>query len=193
GELFCGMNRRYAPLIQQIKKNLSTEKIPAVYDYIANAGFIPEDHWTQDEKASGGRIIGEACHFVDVIQYLDGSELLSLNVSFAKNEAYPKKDNAIITIRFKSGAIGNIIYTSMGSKKYPKEQLRVFSNGIVCEMDNYIKMNQYGSIKKTKIKLRQDKGIKNEYESIYKVLKGEVKNTSIEDAFINHKLLIEAL
>ena len=77
GELFCGMNRRYAPLIQQIKKNLSTEKIPAVYDYIANAGFIPEDHWTQDEKASGGRIMGEACHFVDVIQYLDGSELLS--------------------------------------------------------------------------------------------------------------------
>jgi predicted dehydrogenase/threonine dehydrogenase-like Zn-dependent dehydrogenase len=193
GELFCGMNRRHAPLIQQIKTNLSTDKIPAVYDYIANAGFIPVDHWTQDEKAGGGRIIGEACHFIDVIQYLDGSELLSLNVHFAQNEAYPKKDNAIITLKFKSGAIGSIIYTSMGSKKYPKEQLRVFSNGIVCEMDNYIKMNQYGSVKKTKIKLRQDKGIKNEYESIYKVLNGEVKNTSIEDAFINHKLLIEAL
>jgi threonine dehydrogenase-like Zn-dependent dehydrogenase len=85
GELFCGMNRRHAPLIQQIKKNLSTNKIPAVYDYIVNAGFIPLDHWTQDEKVGGGRIIGEACHFVDVIQYLDGSELLSLNVTFAQN------------------------------------------------------------------------------------------------------------
>jgi predicted dehydrogenase/threonine dehydrogenase-like Zn-dependent dehydrogenase len=193
GELFCGMNRRYAPLIQQIKNNLSTDKIPAVYDYIANAGFIPEDHWTQDENAGGGRIIGEACHFVDVMQYLDGSEILSLNVNFAQNEAYPKKDNAIITLRFKSGAIGNIIYTSMGSKKYPKEQLRVFSNGAVCEMDNYIKMNQYGSVKKSKVKLRQDKGIKNEYEFIYKVVKGEVKNTAIEDAFLNHRLLIEGI
>ncbi|HBW35498.1 bi-domain-containing oxidoreductase [Desulfosporosinus sp. BICA1-9] len=193
GELFCGMNRRHAPLVQQIKKNLSTDKIPAVYDYIGNAGYIPEDHWTQDEKNGGGRIIGEACHFVDVIQYLDGSELLSLNVTFAQNDAYPKKDNCLITLRFKSGAVGNVIYTSMGSKKYPKEQLRVFSNGVVCEMDNYIKMNQYGSIKRTTMKLRQDKGIRNEYELIYKVLKGEAKNTVIEDAFVNHRMLIEGM
>ena len=193
GELFCGLNRRHAPLIQQIKSNVSTNKIPAIYNYIVNAGFIPQDHWTQDEKVGGGRIIGEACHFVDVIQYLDGSDLLSLNVTFAQNESYPKKDNAIITLQFKSGAVGNIIYTSMGSKKYPKEQLRVFSNGIVCEMDNYIKMNQYGSVKKSKIKLRQDKGIKNEYEFIYKVVKGKAKNTVIEDAFINHRFLIEGI
>jgi len=193
GELFCGMNRRHAPLVQQIRKNLSTDKIPAVYDYIGNAGYIPEDHWTQDETAGGGRIIGEACHFVDVIQYLDGSELLSLNVTFAQNEAYPKNDNCLITLRFKSGAVGNIIYTSMGSKKYPKEQLRVFSNGVVCEMDNYLKINQYGSVKSTMMKLRQDKGIKNEYEFIYKVLKGEVKNTVIVDAFINHRMLIEGI
>jgi predicted dehydrogenase/threonine dehydrogenase-like Zn-dependent dehydrogenase len=191
GELFCGMNRRHAPFIQQIKKSLSTDRIPAIYDYICNAGYITEDHWTQDDIVGGGRIIGEACHFVDVIQYLDGSELLSLNVTFAKNEAYPKKDNAIITLQFKSGAVGNILYTSMGSKKYPKEQLRVFSNGVVCEMDNYIKLNQYGSIKKMKIKLRQDKGIKNEYEFIYKVVRGEIENTVIEDAFVNHRMLIQ--
>lgn len=193
GELFVGMNRRHAPLVQQIKKDLSTDKIPAIYNYIVNAGFISADHWTQDEKLGGGRIIGEACHFVDIIQYLDGSELISLNVSFAKNESYPKKDNAIITLQFKSGAIGNIIYTSMGSKKYPKEQLRVFSNGVVYEMDNFIRMNHYGKIKKIRTVLRQDKGINNEYEFIYKVLKGESKNTSIEDAFVNHRMLIERI
>lgn len=193
GELFCGMNRRHAPLIQQIKKELLTDKIPAVYDYIANAGYIPVDHWTQDEKAGGGRIIGEACHFVDVIQYLDGSKLISLKVNFAQNEAYPMKDNAIITLRFESGAVGSIIYTSMGSKKYPKEQLRVFANGVVCEMDNYIKMNHYGNSKRKKVKLRQDKGIKNEYEFIYKVVKGEVKNTVIEDAFVSHRMLLEEI
>ena len=193
GELFCGLNRRHAPLIEKIKKDLSTDKIPAIYDYIANAGFLPEEHWTQDEKTGGGRIIGEACHFVDVIQYLDGSDLLSINIYFAQNKAYPKKDNAIITLQFESGAIGTIIYTSMGSKKYPKEQLRVFSNGTVFEMDNYIKINRYGSLKKKAVKLRQDKGIKNEYELIYRVVKGEARNTVIDDAFVNHRLLIQAM
>ena len=193
GELFCGLNRRYAPLIQQIKKNLYTDRIPAVYDYIVNAGFIPEDHWTQDEKIGGGRIMGEAIHFVDVIQYLDGSRLVSLNITFAQNEAYSKGDNALITLCFESGAIGNIVYTSMGSNKYPKEQLRIFSNGVVYEMDNYIKLNQYGKAKKTKLKFRQDKGIKNEYQYIYKVLKGDENNTAIEDAFESHRLLIREI
>ncbi len=193
GELFIGLNRRHAPLIKKIKKDLSTDRIPAVYNYIANAGFIPNDHWTQDEKIGGGRIIGEAIHFIDVIQYLDGSELESLEVKFARNDAYPKNDNALISLKFSSGAIGNIIYTSMGSKKYPKEQLRVFSNGQVYEMDNYIKMNQYGNVKNSKVKLRQDKGIKDEYKYIYDVLKGKEKNTSIRDAFLSHEFLLESL
>jgi predicted dehydrogenase/threonine dehydrogenase-like Zn-dependent dehydrogenase len=190
-ELFCGMNRRFAPLIKKIKKNMETDKTPAVYDYIVNAGFIPNDHWTHEEKIGGGRIIGEACHFVDTIQYLDGSKLMSLNIEFIQNDAYPQKDNALLTLKFKSGAVGNIIYTSMGSTKYPKEQLRVFSNGSICELDNYVKLNQYGSIKKSMTKLRQDKGIKDQYEYIYKVLKGEVANTVIKDTLLGHRLLIQ--
>ena len=193
GELFCGLNRRHAPFIQDIKQQLATDRIPAVYDYIVNAGYIPADHWTQDEKAGGGRIIGEACHFVDVLQYLDSSELLELNLLFAQNEAFPKQDNCLITLRFASGAVGNIVYTSMGSKQYPKEQLRVFSGGAVWELDNYLKLYQYGSRRKSRLKLKQDKGIKNEYAHIYQVLKGEAPNTGIEDAFINHRLLIGQL
>lgn len=193
GELFIGLNRRHAPLVKKIKKDLSTDKIPAIYDYIANAGFIPNDHWTQDEKIGGGRILGEAIHFIDVIQYLDGSELESIKVRFAMSDAFPKSDNALISLEFSSGAIGNIIYTSMGSKKYSKEQLRVFTNGQVYEMDNFIKMNQFGSIKNTKIKLRQDKGIKAEYLSISDVLKGKEENRSIKDTFISHRMLIEEL
>ncbi|MEQ2579907.1 bi-domain-containing oxidoreductase, partial [Hominiventricola aquisgranensis] len=69
GELFVGLNRRHAPLIQQIKREMKTDQIPAVYDFIGNAGFIPKDHWVHDEAAGGGRILGEACHFVDLIQY----------------------------------------------------------------------------------------------------------------------------
>lgn len=192
-QLFCGLNRRHASLIAEIREDMKTDSIPAVYDYIANAGFIPENHWTQDEAKGGGRIIGEAIHFVDTIMYLDGSELVDLRVSFAENLGYPKKDNAIISLCFASGAIGTIIYTSMGSKKYPKEQLRVFSNGTVYEMNNYVKMSKYSNNKKKEIKLRQDKGFGDEYSTIADVLKGKKKNEMTEDALKAHRMLLEAL
>jgi predicted dehydrogenase/threonine dehydrogenase-like Zn-dependent dehydrogenase len=193
GELFIGLNRRHAPLIKKIRKELATDKIPAVYNYIANAGYIPTDHWTQDETIGGGRIIGEAIHFIDVIQYLDGSNLESLAVTYAKNDAFPKNDNALITLKFSSGAVASIIYTSMGATKYPKEQLRVFTNGSVYEMDNFIRLNQYGTIRKAQFKLRQDKGIKDEYENIYNILTGKIANVEIKDAFTNHRLLITSI
>ena len=193
GELFVGLNRRHAPLIQQIKREMKTDQIPAVYDFIGNAGFIPKDHWVHDESAGGGRILGEACHFVDLIQYLDGSHLEDLTVTAASNNAYPMNDNVLITLRFASGAIGNIVYSSMGSKKYPKEQLRVLSNGSVYEMDNFIRLKKYGSTKSVKEKLKQDKGIHAEYEYICKVLRGQEKNTVIADAFRGQELLIKAM
>ena len=193
GELFVGLNRRHAPLIQQIKREMKTDQIPAVYDFIGNAGFIPKDHWVHDEAAGGGRILGEACHFVDLLQYLDGSHLEDLTVTAASNNAYPMNDNVLITLRFASGAIGNIVYSSMGSKKYPKEQLRVLSNGSVYEMDNFIRLKKYGSTKSVKEKLKQDKGIHAEYEYICKVLRGQEKNTVIADAFRGQELLIKAM
>ncbi len=193
GELFCGLNRRYAPLIQQIKKEMQTDQIPAVYDFIANAGYIPNSHWVHDEAAGGGRILGEACHFVDLIQYLDGSRLKELNITAADNPAYPMKDNVLITMKFASGAIGSILYSSMGSKKYPKEQLRVLSNGAVYVMDNFIRLQKYGSTKSAKEKLEQDKGIKAEYEYIAQVLRGKKKNAAIQDAFLGQELLIKAM
>lgn len=193
GELFVGLNRRHAPLIQEIKKELQTDRIPAIYDYIANAGFIPESHWTQDESRGGGRIIGEAVHFIDTIQYLDGSEIEDISVSYASNPAYPMKDNATIHIRFKSGAIGNVIYTSMGSKKYPKEELRVFSNGSVYELNNYVGLRKYGSTKRREVKLKQDKGISAEYSYINDVLRGKRNNDGIEQAFGAMELLLSEL
>lgn len=193
GHLFCGLNRRHAPLLKKIKNALHTDIIPAVYDYVVNAGYIPESHWTQDESKGGGRIIGEAIHFIDAIMFLDGSGIEDLKVSFAQNPAYPKKDNAIITLKLKSGAIGTIIYTSMGSKKYPKEQLRVFSNGAVYEIDNYVNMIKYSSSKKTKINLKQDKGFNAEYSMIANVLMGKDNNNNIKDAFQAHRMLLLAM
>ena len=193
GELFCGMNRRFAPSIKQIRTELKTHEVPAVYDYIVNAGEIPADHWTQDEEVGGGRIIGEACHMVDVIMALDGSVLEDLRLTFADAPGCPCKDNALISMRMASGAIANIVYTSMGSKKYPKEQLRVFSSGNVYEVDNYIGLARYSNTRKSSPKLRQDKGFKNEYAFMLRVLAGEESNTAIEDAFAGHRALLEAL
>ncbi len=193
GELFCGMNRRFAPAISQIREELKTKDIPAVYDYIVNAGEIPSDHWTQDESVGGGRIIGEACHMVDVIQSLDGSDIEDLSLTFANSDGFPCKDNALISMRMGSGAIANVVYTSMGSKKYPKEELRVFSSGNVYEMDNYVGLTRYSNVKKSSPKVRQDKGFKNEYAYMLDVLAGKCANSAIEDAFKGHRALLKAL
>ncbi|MBQ0105348.1 MAG: bi-domain-containing oxidoreductase [Armatimonadetes bacterium] len=193
GQLFVGLNRRFSPLIEDIKKKLSTDRIPAVYNYVVNAGFIPGDHWTQDENVGGGRIIGECCHFADTIQFLDGSLLKSTDIKFAENEAFPNKDNAVITLTFESGAVGNIIYTSMGSKKFPKELLTVFSSGMVAKLNNYLSLEYFGEGQKKTVKLKQDKGIGAEYVYISHVLKGRKENSAIKDAFVSHRLLLEAL
>lgn len=193
GELFCGLNRRHAPLIEEIRRGMQTCKIPAVYSYIVNAGYIPPEHWTQDESRGGGRIIGEAVHFIDTIQYLDGSTLEEVSVTYAENPAYPKKDNAVINLKFRSGAAGTIVYTSMGSRKYPKEQLRVFCNGAVYEMDNYVKLTRYGTGRQKEIRLKQDKGFQAQYQYIYDVLKGKRKNDSIENAAEIHRMLLREL
>lgn len=193
GDLFCGMNRRFAPVVGQIRDDLKTQSVPAVYDYLMNAGEIPSDHWTQDEAVGGGRIIGEACHIVDLVQSLDGSDIRSLTLTFADAPGFPCKDNALITMRMESGAIANIVYTSMGSKKYPKEELRVFSAGNVAVMENYVGLARYTSSKKSSPKLRQDKGFSAEYAYMLDVLVGNRPNDAIEDAFSGHRALLEAL
>lgn len=192
-ELFCGLNCRHAPLIRQIRKELQTDRVPAVYEYTVNAGYIPSEHWTQDEKKGGGRMIGEAVHFIDTLQSLDGSGLAGLDVFFAGNGAYPDKDNAVLVLRFSSGAAASIVYTSMGSKRYPKEQLKVFSSGAVYEMDNYVKLRRSGSSRRKDISLRQDKGILAQYRYIADVLRGKRKNEAIGDAFEGHRMLLSQL
>lgn len=191
--LFCGMNRRYAPSILHIKEELCGDQVPAVYDYIVNAGEIPPDHWTQNVDIGGGRIIGEACHMVDVIHYLDGGTIEDLSLTFMDSPAYPCGDNALITMKMSSGAVANIVYTAAGSKKYPKEQLRVFGAGKVYEMNNYVGLTRYGNTKKSSIQIKQDKGFANEYEFMYRVLSGIEENHAIEQAFEGHRALLGAL
>lgn len=192
-ELFCGLNRRHSPLVKAIKSELKTDQVPSCYNYVVNAGFIPQDHWTQDEEVGGGRLIGEACHFVDTIQFLDGSMLTKLDLSYARSTSYPKDDNAVLTLGFESGALATILYTAMGSKIYSKEKLHVFSGGAVADLHNYTSLSVYGIKKKRISKLRQDKGVYHEYAFIADCLNGKARNDAIEDAFIGHRMLLNAM
>ena len=141
--LMVGFNRRFAPFILDIKKIISRIKSPKAFNFTCNAGYIEEDHWTQDPKIGGGRLIGEACHFVDLLRYLSSSSIKKMNlVSCSDNKKNP--DTFCLQISFSNGDIGTINYFSNGNKKYPKERLEVYANKSVIVMDNYLKLKSWG-------------------------------------------------
>ena len=127
--LMVGFNRRFSPFIKTIKNQISLSDRPKVFSYTCNAGFIPSNHWTQDPKIGGGRLIGEACHFVDLLRYLSGSRINELNISYLENNISAPKDTFILSMKFRDGSLGNIIYSANGCKSYPKERLEVFLMG----------------------------------------------------------------
>ncbi len=159
-QLMVGFNRRFAPHVKKIHSLISDISCPKTFIFTINAGKIDNNHWTQDKNRGGGRIIGEACHFVDLMRFLAGSEIASFNatplVHKGKNNLY---DSASITLRFKDGSIGTILYLANGSSKYPKERIEVFVDGKILKLDNFRKLYGYGwnNFKKM-TKLRQDKG-----------------------------------
>jgi predicted dehydrogenase len=123
-----------------------------------NAGAIPATHWTQDAEIGGGRIIGEACHFIDLLRFLAGAPIGSLTSRFM---AAGTADTVSIDIGFEDGSIGTVHYLANGSRAYPKERLQVFAAGRVLEMDNYRSLRGYGWSGFSREKsLRPDKGQK---------------------------------
>ncbi|SHF10363.1 Predicted dehydrogenase [Marinitoga hydrogenitolerans DSM 16785] len=177
--LIVGFNRRFSPFAQWIKKELQTDKFTTIVQYTINAGTISKEHWINNPEVGGGRIIGEVCHFIDLCQYIVGSEIEEAEKVFitSNSEKYINNDNVSINLKFKNGSIANIIYTSMGTKSYPKENIRIFTNGNVAEIHNFVKAEIYkNGKKKTKKKLEQDKGFVNEYKYIRDIIKGKREN-----------------
>ena len=122
-----------------------------------NAGAIPLDHWTQDLEIGGGRIIGEACHYIDLISYLVDSEVEAVVMNAMGTDANEGTDNASLILRYKNGAQGIINYYSNGSKAYSKERVEVFSGGKTLIMDNFRKSTYFGCSSKG-MKSSQNKG-----------------------------------
>jgi predicted dehydrogenase/threonine dehydrogenase-like Zn-dependent dehydrogenase len=154
--LMVGFNRRFAPQIVKIKALLSRVNVPKAMVMTVNAGAIPPGHWTQDDEVGGGRIVGEACHFIDLLRFLAGVEIVDYDAHFL---AGTTRDSASLHLRFGDGSIGTVHYLANGAKSFPKERLEVFAGGAVLQLDNFRRLQSFGWPGFRSMNLwRQDKG-----------------------------------
>lgn len=163
-KLMVGFNRRFSPQVQKMKQLLEPIKGPKSFIMTMNAGSIPADHWTQDNNVGGGRIIGEACHFVDLMRFLAGSEIVSVQARrMGDNDSVEiTEDKAAIMLGFADGSLGTINYYANGAASFPKERIEAFADGKVLQLDNFVKLKGFGWKGFKKLNLwKQDKGQKN--------------------------------
>lgn len=137
--LMVGFNRRFAPLAVEIKKAFGRKTTPFSINYRVNAGFIPKDSWIQDPIQGGGRIIGEVCHFIDLMQYFTDAEPVKVygEAVTTGSEKETDEDTVQITLKFSDGSIGNVSYIAVGDKGFPKERVEIFGSNAVAILDDF--------------------------------------------------------
>ena len=156
--VMVGFNRRFATQVQRVKSLLKGVTGPKSFIMTVNAGAIPAEHWTQDREVGGGRIVGEACHFIDLLRFLAGSAITGHRVSVMDTRT---RDTVSIELSFADGSIGTVHYFANGCKAFPKERLEVFAAGRVLQLDNFRKLTGFAWPGFTKMNLwKQDKGQK---------------------------------
>ena len=154
--LMVGFNRRFAPQVQKIKELLGDSSSPISMVMTVNAGEIPAEHWAQDINIGGGRMVGEVCHFVDLLRFLAGAQIISHHKSLMASNI---NDTVSIQLNFENGSIGTIHYFTNGTKSFPKERLEVFAGGGILQLDNFRKLRGFNwpGFKSMNL-VRQDKG-----------------------------------
>lgn len=159
-QLMVGFNRRFAPQVQKMRSLLAGIQEPKSLVMTVNAGAIPPEHWTQHPDVGGGRIIGEGCHFIDLLRFLVGTPMTSIRSSALGLERQGKRaDSVTCTLAFADGSMGTVHYLATGHKSFPKERLDVFCGGRILQLDNFRTLRGYGWPGFTKMNLwRQDKG-----------------------------------
>ena len=165
--LMVGFNRRFAPLTQTLHDLLKSRSDPKSFIYTVNAGYIPPDHWTQHPEIGGGRLLGEACHFIDLIRFLAASPIENATVQYAQTPGAGSMDTFSIQLTLANGSLGTVHYFANGCKNFPKERLDVFCGGSVLQLDNFRTLQGYGWQGFSKQKSSgQDKGHEMEMQSI---------------------------
>jgi predicted dehydrogenase/threonine dehydrogenase-like Zn-dependent dehydrogenase len=164
--LLTGFNRRFSKFAKRIKEIVVNRSNPMILNYRMNAGYIPLDHWVHTEEG-GGRNVGEACHIYDIFTYLTGSKVVSVNANAITpaTEYYSRTDNFVATMTFEDGSMATLMYTALGSRDYPKEQLEVFVDGKVLVLDDYRRLTVVGAKAKGVVSKVVDKGQKEELEA----------------------------
>lgn len=158
--LMVGFNRRFAPQAVKMRDLLASVREPKTLIVTVNAGAIPPDHWAQDPEVGGGRILGEGCHFVDLLRFLVGAPITGVQAARVAGPAgMVQDDKATFTLSFADGSLGTIHYFANGSKAFPKERVEAFCAGRVLQLDNFRRLVAYGwpGFKAMKGR-RQDKG-----------------------------------
>lgn len=158
--LMVSFNRRFAPHIVRIRQLLVGVTEPKAFVMTVNAGAIPADHWTQDPAVGGGRILGEGCHFIDLLRHLAGAPIARFSAVAMGPHGVAARipDRAVITLEFADGSIGTVHYLSNGDRRFPKERLEVFCAGRVLQLDNFRRMKGWGWPKANMNLWRQNKG-----------------------------------
>jgi predicted dehydrogenase len=165
-QLLVGFNRRFAPHVEKIHSLVSSRNSPLCMTWLINAGYIPSNVWVQDKAVGGGRIIGEGCHWMDVMRYVAGESIVSVSATMVGSspDGGVCDDKISITLKLSGGSIGTLHYFANGSKSYPKETFELFCDGKILSLDNFRKLTGYGWSNFGKMKLfSQDKGHKTQF------------------------------
>jgi predicted dehydrogenase/threonine dehydrogenase-like Zn-dependent dehydrogenase len=172
GVVSVGFNRRFSPLSARLREAF-TGVGPLALTYRVNAGPIPREHWTQDPHEGGGRIIGEACHFVDLAQYLTGSLPVEVFAHALGGAEGALHDTVAITLRFADGSVASVNYFATGDKAFPKERVEVFGGGGVGVLDDFreVAVSRDGRRTRTR-KASQDKGYDEEIAAFLAAVRG---------------------
>ena len=165
GLLMTGFNRRFSPLAQSLSSFLSPRNEPLHVHYRVNTGYIPLNHWTQDEALGGGRVIGEACHFIDLLTFLVGEAPVSVTAHALPDNGKYREDNVSMTFTFPDGSIGVVDYLANGDKSFPKERVEVFCAGAIAVLDDFRILQMVKEGKKKEERRAQDKGWTDEWKA----------------------------
>jgi predicted dehydrogenase/threonine dehydrogenase-like Zn-dependent dehydrogenase len=181
--LTVGFNRRFSPHAVKMKSLLGDAQMNVIATI--NAGFIPQESWVHDLTIGGGRIVGEACHFIDLITFLTGSKIMAVCMNAMGNNPTENTDNASILLKYGNGSTGVINYFSNGSKAYSKERVEVYSHGKTLILDNFRKLEGFGFKGFSTMKTGLDKGHKNQFKILFDALKGGNKTLIPLDEIVN--------
>ena len=168
-----GYNRRFDPMVQRLKAFLADIHEPLIMHYRVNAGYIPPDHWVHSHEG-GGRIIGEVCHFVDLLSFLTDSLPVRVSARALPDDERYRDDNVVVTLAFANGSLGTITYVGNGDRSFSKERVELFGGGAVAVLDDFrrLEMVRHGRKQVVKFRLRQDKGHRGELAAFVAAVRG---------------------